>query len=162
MSIVAGFTAAAIYAILVLIALRIWTTLPPLPIHLLSALLVHVVTTLSLLASGADWNYWQMAAAYWLFFMFYLYVYNAFYKSLSLTILGFIANGGGNSARTSDILDKIVIRSFADRARILETGGLVSYDGSTFSVSKRGTKTAGILCQLRRELKIKEGGLYFG
>ena len=156
-----GLLSASVYCVVVLVALRTWRRRAPVTIHLVCALLVHILTTLSLLDTQREWSYWQMASVYWFSFMLYLYCYSAFYKSLSLRILTFIAESESQSRTTPEILDRIILRSFSDRTDILADGGLVTRSGHSYSVTEKGKRMAMLLRRLRRYLNITEGGFYF-
>lgn len=161
MDFLAGFAATVIHAVLMLPLSRVPWRIPMLAVQLGLAAAVCIAGAFMLALSGALGSGWHFAAAFAFGFMAYLFVFSAFYKSLSLRILAHMADRHNAEARIADLHTKIVARAFEERQHILLDGGLVARTSTGYVVTLKGQRLAARITWAKRAFGASGSGIYF-
>lgn len=156
-----GVAALAVHVLATSLLLHLTLPLAPVSRHMASAFVVHAAATALGLAAIEGFGYWQSAAIFWFGVMAYLYVFSAFYKSISLAILEYLTARPGRSATMAEIFDRCVRPSFDGRTGILVEGGLADRRDDRFEITERGRQTANRIFAVQRLMGIERFGLYF-
>jgi asparagine N-glycosylation enzyme membrane subunit Stt3 len=133
----------------------------PILLHLISALVWHVLQIVMLIAWGAGSCYWQSAALYAFCVLAYVFIFSAAYKSISLRAVTLLADSKDSTVTLTEIMEKLVLKSFYDRIDVLLGAGLVAKDQSGFSITAQGRLTANRIVALRKFFGARSNGLYF-
>ncbi|MBE9116872.1 hypothetical protein IQ249_13275 [Lusitaniella coriacea LEGE 07157] len=149
-----------LYALTVLILLRLPLSLPPIIVHFSLALVIHIITVLTCFIVFETLPYWHGAALYWFCFNLYLFAYSAVYKSISLNILLSLARRPSQSATIEEISAIYVQPSFQERIEILQNAGYVLSKNSTFELTQKGKHLARRIAVVQRLFGIEQSGLY--
>ena len=160
-SILVGLIAAVVHGLDMLALLRLAPRTAPMKLHAASGFGCHIAGSVVGAALVSDFNYWTAAAVYWFCFMSYLYVYSAFYKSISLKILRNTVARPDRTITLAEIYRIYVHPGFTQRVDILVAGGMAEAQGAAFVPTAAGQATAGRIRRLQRLFGIERFGLYF-
>jgi hypothetical protein len=158
---VCGFAASVLHALLMLAVARLRLKLPALVVQIALAASIQGIVALALAATGMLGSYWHFASAFAFGFMTYLFCFSALYKSISLRILVHIADQPGGTATLDTIFQRVVVRSFTQRAEALIALGLVRQVASEYEATTAGRQVSRRIIALRQLLGCEGGGIYF-
>lgn len=133
----------------------------PILLHLTSAVVWHALQIVMLTTWGAGAYYWQSAAIFAFGVMMYVFIFSAAYKSISLRAVVLLAESKDVSVTTTEIMDKLVVKSFHDRIDVLLNSGLVARDNVGYSITGRGWLVVNRIVGLRNFFGARSNGLYF-
>lgn len=148
------------HVILVLIALHT-SRLSPMLIHFSSAVFVHFIASAIVFSRVWESSYWHMAAFFWFGVMIYLFIYSAFYKSVSLRLLGVITMKPNGRMLKEQLYQEVIPKGFDGRIDILLSAGLVEGKEGNFNITPAGMRIASNLERVRRVFSIENSGIYF-
>lgn len=158
---IAGIIMFAVLAPIALtIARRAGSTIAPVVILALAAIISHAASILLGIATVAHFQYWNAASIFGFGVMLYVFAFGAVYKSVSLEILLDVAKRQGASAPLADIVERKVPEIFRGRTDILVDGGQVERRGPCFVVTAAGGKIASRIAAMRRAFAVGNTGLY--
>jgi len=149
-----------VHSILVLLALHNFKFSPML-IHATSAALVHLLASAAIALGICESSYWHMAAFFWFGVMVYLFIYSAFYKSVSLRLLSVLALQPEGRMTREGLYRTVIPGGFDGRIGILLSAGYVEEKGDKFMVTPSGLKLAMKLEKMRKVFSIEKCGIYF-
>ena len=133
----------------------------PILFHLTSAVVWHALQIVMLISWNAGAYYWQSAAIFAFGVMIYVFIFSAAYKSISLRAVILLAESKDASVTVTEIMEKLVVRSFHERIDVLRNAGLVTKGQMGFSITDRGRRTANRIVALRKLFGARSNGLYF-
>ena len=133
----------------------------PILLHLTSAVVWHVLQILLLISWNVGIYYWQSASIFAFGVMMYVFIFSAAYKSISLRAVVLLADSESASVTVSEIMDRLVVKSFHDRIDVLLNAGLVTKAHKGFSITGQGRRTANRIIALRNFFGARSNGLYF-
>ena len=145
---------------LVLFALHA-STLSPMLIHALSAVIVHLIASATIFLGICESSYWHMAAFFWFGVMAYLFIYSAFYKSVSLRLLGVLTLQPNGQMIKEHLYQAVIPEGFDGRVDILLSSGYVEEKGGLFMITPAGRHLALKLERVRKVFAIRKSGIYF-
>jgi len=150
-----------VYAVCV--PLSFWVRPPQAPVarHVVVALGAHLAGTAAAFVYFPELQYWLGAAAHWLLFYVYLWLFGAFYASLSLRTARWLARQPDRSASLEAMRREVIDVSFDDRIASLLAKGLIEGDASGYTVTPAGRRLASRLEASRRWFKIDLPGVWW-
>jgi hypothetical protein len=160
-SILAVSFALAGHIISVIAVLHLRSGHSPILLHLTSALVWHVLQIMMLITWNVGDYYWQSTAFFAFGVMVYVFIFSAAYKSISLRAVMLLADSKDSSVTLTEIMEKLVLKSFYDRIDVLLSAGLVVKDQSGFSITAHGRSAANRIVALRNFFGARSNGLYF-
>jgi hypothetical protein len=159
-----GIIGAALFAglapVLQWMARRTTSTLPPVMVLAIAALIAHVGIVAFGMCFVPQFKYWNATSIFSFGAMSYIFAFGAVYKSVSLEILLGIAERPGRAVPASEIVEHKVPEILRGRTQILVDSGLVARAGLSFSVTAAGQALADRIMRLRRLFAIGDSGLY--
>jgi hypothetical protein len=124
------------------------------------AALMHVVSAIGGVVAYGALAYWPFAAAYVFLFAVHLVAFGALYKSVSLVMLCHMAERPGHSATIGELVQNVVEPTFAERADILVSAGLVATADGAYAITSTGAAMAARLSAVQNLFAIARPGLY--
>jgi hypothetical protein len=159
-----GIIGVALFVILAplmqFIARRAGLSIAPVGILALAAVISHLVSVLSGIATIENFRYWNATSVFGFGVMSYVFAFGAVYKSVSLEILDSLTRQPERTVPLPDIVDRQIPDIFRERTEILLSGGLVTRIGPCFETTAAGGKLARRIAQIRRTFGIGDSGLY--
>ncbi len=132
--------------------------LSPIVIHVLSGFLV-LLLLLFFDMVHIYFNVWLAFSIFVFAASFYLFLFSAVYKSLSIRFLLLISSRSGKTSYNE--LDALITdNSFYERIELLYQMGLVLKEGDIFKISDQGMHVASRIERIRKLFNIKTTGLY--
>jgi hypothetical protein len=153
--------AVAIYAVIVFVGLRALRQRFALALMLAAAIVVFVPIAAWGIARG-ELAIWHFAAFFACGVAAIVFLYGAVSKSLSLQMLGAIAQTPGHSVTTQRLAAEIIGSAFTGRIQLLEGARLIERSAQGFMLTPTGLSTAARIRKLQRAFRIDSSPLYSG
>jgi hypothetical protein len=160
-SILVTFLAVTGHILSVIAALHIRSDMAPIMLHLLSAIIWHLLQFFVLIVMGAGIYYWHSASIFAFGVMAFVFIFSAAYKSISLRTIILLADSENASISISEITERLVKISFLDRVSMLVRTGLVTQNPTGYSLTTRGRNTTRRIKLLQKFFGARSSGLYF-
>lgn len=150
-----------LYIAVFLVAMRFRGKLSWLHLQVLSAFLVHLVSTALFFYAVPGFLYWYSLAVFAVaWFAFFLFS-TAIYVSISALILRTLDEQNGHSMELDGIYEDCIRKPFRFRASFFAEAGLVELQSGRYRITGKGRKTAEKILSLRDFLGMQDGcGLY--
>lgn len=134
---------------------------PRWPVPALTVLWIFIFTAvlIILVALGFQLNFWSYAAAFGPALVFFLFVFSAIYRSLSVRVMSDLLRKEGNRAAYGAVLGEYIVgESFPNRIKVLHDLGLSEPQGEGLRATRWGILFGRAVTGLQRLFGIRGSG----
>ncbi len=108
-----------------------------------------------------EFEFWTAGSLISLLGVCHLFVFSAVYKSVSLRMLGVLADQPGGRMHVAELVEQVARPSVEERMDVLVDMGLAEKDGDgLFHATAQGIRTDARLARLQHHFGIRSSGLY--
>lgn len=156
-SLIVGIAFSLLHILAVIISLKYIKKIAPVLLHAASALISLILLCLSY--AMTEFAFWIALSVLAFCTSFYLFVFGAIYKSLTLRML--CASQSLNGSMTIEQLENIVtLPTFTTRISLLQEMGKVAVENERYSLTQKGKKTAHFFNVIRRIFRVDTKAIY--
>jgi hypothetical protein len=163
-SLAAGLSFALAHAAAVGVSLRFVRRIPPIIIHLLSAMVIGATLPAVLSIVSARFQiampFWPAASIFYGGVIAWLYAFSAVYKSISLGILLSLDAAPKRMTALEEVARNFVLPRFVERVDLLVADGLVSRSESGYVITAQGLEAVRRLRFIQRIFAVSGKGFY--
>jgi hypothetical protein len=152
-----GVAFSSLHVIAVIISLKCLKKVAPVLIHAASAFINFIL--LCVVNEMAEVHFWIALTVLAFCASFYLFMYGAIYKSLTLRMLC-AAHSRGGSISVDELDSVVTLPTFELRITLLNEMGNVAAVRDGYSLTSKGEKTANFFSRIRKIFRIETKAVY--